>query len=94
MPEARLTIIQVWQRETKVGNGAAHPIEAGGSVVPAGLERSEVKIEFSNYGIHGIAVRRARDQPGRSPGETRWFCWRAPASETVTLRSDNQVEKT
>jgi hypothetical protein len=65
VPEARLTIIEVWQRETRVGSGAAHPVEAGGTVVPAGLERSEVKIEFFNYVIHGRAVRRACDQHGR-----------------------------
>ena len=57
--------LQILAVADEQGNGAAQPTEAGGVVVPTDLERSEVKIEFFNYGIHGRAVRRARDQHGR-----------------------------
>jgi hypothetical protein len=40
----------------KRDNGAAQLTEAGSAVVLEDLERSAVKIEFFNYGIHGRAV--------------------------------------
>jgi hypothetical protein len=45
--------------------GAVQLIEDHGASVPTDLEKSEVKIEFYNYEIHGRAVRRACDQRGR-----------------------------
>ena len=46
------------------GNGVAQLIEARGAVVPTDLERSEVKIEFFNYGIQGRTVGGTRDIRG------------------------------
>ncbi len=61
-PSDSLQILAVADEQS---NGAAQLTEAGGAAVPTDLERSEVKIEFFNYGIHGRAARRARDQHGR-----------------------------
>jgi hypothetical protein len=60
-----LESLQILAAGNEWGNRTAHLTEAGGDVVPTDLERSAVKIEFFNFGIHGRAVRRARDQHGR-----------------------------
>lgn len=65
MPEAPFDSLQILDVADERGKGAAQLTEAGGTVVPADLERSEVKIEFFNYGIRNRAVRGARDQHGR-----------------------------
>jgi hypothetical protein len=81
---ARLTVKNL-SREGRAGNGAAQLIKAHGAVVPTDLERSEVKIEFFNCGIHGRTVRRAQLAWFPLLKETRWICRSSIVSETGSL---------